>query len=78
MTSGSTWNIGSRGTADNHDALSKSVVIGREGRIARLKLAAELGMSVARPSMPPMIEKYLEAERLMHEHVDAWSCTSDS
>ena len=28
--------------------------------------------------MPPMIEKYLEAERLMHEHVDAWSCTLDS
>ena len=59
-------------------ALSKSLVIGREGRIAPLKLAAELGMSVARPSMPPMIEKYLEAERLMHEHVDAWSCTLDS
>jgi acyl-CoA thioesterase FadM len=50
-------------------ALSKSMVIGKEGRIAPTALAEALGMSLADQSMPAMIEAYQHAERLLRDHL---------
>jgi acyl-CoA thioesterase FadM len=56
-------------------ALSKSMVIGKEGRIPPTALAEALGMSLAEQSMPSMIEAYQQAERLLREHVDGAGAT---
>jgi hypothetical protein len=54
-------------------ALSKSMVLGKEGRMPPVALAEALGLSLAERSMPPMIEKHQQAEMLVREHVDVWS-----
>lgn len=52
--------------------------VGKEGRIAPLELAAALGISLSEPSMPAMIEKHQEAEKLAREDAEVWSATLDS
>lgn len=54
-------------------ALSKSVPFGKEGPIPPLEVLAALGKPLPRPATPPMIERYEEAEKLMRDHVAAWS-----
>jgi acyl-CoA thioesterase FadM len=51
-------------------ALARSLVIGAEGRIAPLDLAAALGFTLPRPSASPMIQQYEKAEESMREHWD--------
>ena len=51
-------------------ALSKSVIIGKEGRITPSEAMSALGYSVASPPMPPIIEKFREEEELMREQAD--------
>jgi acyl-CoA thioesterase FadM len=49
-------------------ALTKSLVVGAEGRIAPFDLAAALGHSLPRLSRPPLIQRYEEVEELLRGH----------
>jgi Thioesterase-like superfamily len=51
-------------------ALSKSVIIGKQGRIAPSEAISALGYSIASPPMPTIIEKFREGEKLMRERAD--------
>jgi acyl-CoA thioesterase FadM len=59
-----------RGGETMATALSRSLLVGKQGRVPPVDLAAELGFSLATPSTPPLIETYEEAERLMRERAD--------
>jgi acyl-CoA thioesterase FadM len=48
-------------------ALSKSMILGKDGRIAPAAAISELGYSLPQPPMPAMIEKFREGEMLMQE-----------
>jgi acyl-CoA thioesterase FadM len=59
-------------------ALTKSLVIGAQGRIAPLDLAAALGFTLPRPSPPPVIQQYEKVDELMRERADVWPTQSRS
>jgi len=55
-------------------ALSKSLLIGSEGRISPASLATAMGMPATSPGMPVHVATYREAEKLERAHHEsAWT-----